>query len=265
MGLRISGGDFFVFEGMDGSGKSYVSSMFAHFLELNGYDVVYRREPNGAFRDLIMRELLPKQNHRASVLTFLANRATHVEQVISPALADGKIVVCDRFLPSTLVYYFARVGMDDFARRYVGALIRDIYSWIVPEEISPNYLFLDTSPEVAMSRISGRGQVEIFNDIEHLRKLKAEYDRLSDEDVLGTITRFGSDVPLNEVIWTLINWFINKYGDESLGKGLVKLPNGLLRELYLYKPICERKETSLIADMLVSWRTSGHTLEYVEY
>ena len=121
-------GQFILFEGGEGSGKTGHSQAVAERLKAEGHDVVWTREPGGSnevcakIRETIMMEdVVP----RAELLLFLANRAQHVEQVIKPALAEGKIVICDRFSPSTMAYQlsarrldhpqFIR-DMDDYAR-----------------------------------------------------------------------------------------------------------------------------------------------------
>jgi dTMP kinase len=100
---------FITLEGPEGSGKTSQIPALADFLRSVGYDVLVTREPGGtAVGDQIREVLMNLQNvsmvPRTEILLFLAARAQHVEDVIRPALANGKIVLCDRFGDSTLAY-----------------------------------------------------------------------------------------------------------------------------------------------------------------
>ena len=100
---------FITLEGPEGSGKSSQMPVLAEYLRDSGYEVVVTREPGGTFvgdqiRDVLMNlenvSILP----RTEILLFLAARAQHVDELIKPALAEGKIVICDRYGDSTLAY-----------------------------------------------------------------------------------------------------------------------------------------------------------------
>lgn len=100
---------FITLEGPEGSGKTSQLPELAAYLRAAGYDVVLTREPGGtAVGDQIRAILMNLQNvsiiPRTEILLFLAARAQHVDEVIRPALAAGKIVLCDRFGDSTLAY-----------------------------------------------------------------------------------------------------------------------------------------------------------------
>jgi dTMP kinase len=100
---------FITLEGPDGSGKSTQATLLADFLRQRGCDVLATREPGGtAIGDqvrLILANLENTAMHpRTEILLFQASRAQHVEQVIRPHLAQGGIVICDRYADSTLAY-----------------------------------------------------------------------------------------------------------------------------------------------------------------
>lgn len=100
---------FITLEGPEGSGKTSQLPALAAYLRDAGYDVLVTREPGGtAVGDQIREILMNLQNvsiiPRTEILLFLAARAQHVDEVIRPALAAGKIVLCDRFGDSTLAY-----------------------------------------------------------------------------------------------------------------------------------------------------------------
>ena len=101
-------GRFITMEGVDGSGKTTQLQLTARFLLDRGYDVVTTREPGGTKMAERIRSLVLDAdaaiNARTEVMLYLAARAEHVETVIKPALAAGKLVLCDRFADSTMVY-----------------------------------------------------------------------------------------------------------------------------------------------------------------
>lgn len=109
-------GKFITFEGSEGCGKSTQSRFLYEYLKKKGKRVVYLREPGGTrISEKIRKVLLDPQNHIAPVcemLLYMASRAQAVAEVIRPALSRGKIVVCDRFLDSTLAYQGYGLGVD---------------------------------------------------------------------------------------------------------------------------------------------------------
>jgi dTMP kinase len=115
-------GRFITFEGSEGCGKSTQSRLLYEYLKKKGFRVVYLREPGGAkISEKIRRILLDPNNHISPIcemLLYMAARAEVVNELIKPALKKGKIVVCDRFLDSTITYQGYGLGMDiDFIKR----------------------------------------------------------------------------------------------------------------------------------------------------
>ena len=107
-------GKFITFEGADGGGKSTQVQLAAEWLRKQGYDVITTREPGGTVlaekvRELVLDPALPLNTTSQSLL-YLAARSEHVEKVIRPALDAGKVVLCDRFSDSTLVYQGLSLG-----------------------------------------------------------------------------------------------------------------------------------------------------------
>lgn len=100
---------FITLEGPEGSGKTSQIPALKAFICSKGYDVVVTREPGGTDVGDQIREVLMNLKNisivpRTEILLFQAARAQHVEEVIRPALAAGKVVICDRFGDSTLAY-----------------------------------------------------------------------------------------------------------------------------------------------------------------
>jgi dTMP kinase len=108
---------FITLEGPEGSGKSSQIPDLAEFLHGQGWDVLTTREPGGTaigdqIRQILMRLDNQELHPRTEILLFLASRAQLVEQVITPALREGKLVLSDRFGDSTLAYQGYGHGLD---------------------------------------------------------------------------------------------------------------------------------------------------------
>jgi dTMP kinase len=147
-GLR---GLFITFEGLDACGKSTQMDLLAEALASRGYVVAITREPGGTPLGETIREMLLDPRHhgmsaRAEALLYAAARAQLVEQVIRPALEDGQIVLCDRYVDSSLAYqgYGRGLGTD-----YI-LLIND---WGTNGLFPDLTLFLDLEDTVRATRL----------------------------------------------------------------------------------------------------------------
>lgn len=139
-------GRFIVFEGGEGSGKSTQARLLAA-----RWDAVLTREPGGTSVGGMIRGLVlgpgpgPELDPRAEALLMAADRAQHVAEVIRPALAQGRDVVCDRFTGSTLAYqgYARGLPVDELAR---------LSSWATAGLAPDLVILLDVPAEVAAGR-----------------------------------------------------------------------------------------------------------------
>ena len=118
---------FIVFEGLDGSGKSTLMRNLSDHLRSQQKNFIMTREPGGTplaedIRNLLLRREGEAPVARTEVLLYQASRAQHVDQVIEPALKDGKWVLCDRFYASTVAFQCFARGLDrkqiDFLNMY---------------------------------------------------------------------------------------------------------------------------------------------------
>ena len=149
-------GYFITLEGPDGSGKSTQLELIAEYLRQNGREVVCTREAAERLRQLVLDPQLAI-DARTETLLYLAARADHLDKVVRPALASGKIVLCDRFSDSTLVYQgFVRglplqelLQLNTFA---TGGLEPDLT------------LLLDGDPLLLAGRRSQRGVTDRFEN-----------------------------------------------------------------------------------------------------
>ncbi len=114
---------FITFEGPEGSGKTSQIQLLAEFLRLKGYTVLTTREPGGTrigdqIRDCLHDVANTEMTPTAEVLLYSASRAQLVREVVQPALAEGQVVLCDRFYDSTIAYqgYGRTLNRDDLWR-----------------------------------------------------------------------------------------------------------------------------------------------------
>ena len=152
-------GRFITMEGVDGCGKTTQLQLTARYLLDCGYDVVTTREPGGTNMAERIRSLVLDAdaaiNPRTEILLYLAARAEHVENVIKPALAAGKVVLCDRFSDSTMVY-------QGFVRGIVPAKVAAL-SEFAADNIRPELtILLDAAPEALLQRRADRGVLDRF-------------------------------------------------------------------------------------------------------
>ena len=115
-------GCFITLEGGEGVGKSTQARALADALFDRGHDVLLTREPGGsdgaeAIRSLLLGGAVDRWSAASEALLFAAARADHVERTIRPALAEGRVVLCDRFVDSTMAYQGAADGIDAAALR----------------------------------------------------------------------------------------------------------------------------------------------------
>ncbi|MDU7140802.1 dTMP kinase [Finegoldia magna] len=143
---------FITFEGPDGSGKSTIIQKVYDYLIENNYDVIKTREPGGSpiaekIRNLILDTENIKMGYRTEALLYAASRAQHVEETILPALNENKIVLCDRFLISSLAYQGVGRGLGI-------ENVRNINDFAINGVFPDFILFFDVDPITTLKRKS---------------------------------------------------------------------------------------------------------------
>ena len=155
-------GLFISFEGIDGSGKSTQVTRLADHLRGLGREVVVTREPGGSegaeeIRALVLQGDPDRWSAETEILLFTAARRDHLERLIRPALAAGKIVICDRFADSTRMYQ----GLSRGDLRATVDKLHDLMIGVEPDLT----ILIDMDPVEGLKRAKGRqGTEERFED-----------------------------------------------------------------------------------------------------
>ena len=151
-------GLFVTFEGCEGSGKTTASKYIYNKLSDLGYQVIYSREPGGVdiaeqIRNVILDVNNIAMDVRTEALLYAASRRQHLVEVILPALEEGKIVICDRFIDSSLAYqgYARGIGMDE---------VWTINKFAIDTFLPDLTIYFDVDVETGLKRISTREQLD---------------------------------------------------------------------------------------------------------
>jgi dTMP kinase len=145
-------GYFITFEGGEGAGKTTVLHAAGKALEEQGYDVMTTREPGGIeiaeqIRNVILDPANTKMQKRTEALLFAAARHQHLTEKVLPAMDAGKIVLCDRFIDSSLAYqgYAQGLGMEE---------VFSVNQFAIQDCMPHLTLFFDIDPKIGLARIA---------------------------------------------------------------------------------------------------------------
>jgi len=150
-------GQFITFEGIDGSGKTTQISHLADALRDAGHEVITTREPGGSpgaeeIRSLVLEGDPDRWSAETEILLFTAARRDHLERTILPALATGKIVLCDRFADSTRMY-------QGLSRGDLRAIVDQLHKIMIGREPDLTIL-IDMDPATGLARAKSRATSE---------------------------------------------------------------------------------------------------------
>ncbi|MDY5607357.1 MAG: dTMP kinase [Lentihominibacter sp.] len=179
-------GYFISFEGGDGSGKSTQIQILREFLEERGYDVILTREPGGTpisekIRSIILDKANSEMDDMTEALLYAAARAQLVSQVIRPALEEGKVVICDRFVDSSMAYQAYARGLGDS--------VKTINAFAVGDCLPDLTILLKVNPQVGSSRIGNRerDRIELASSDFHKKVYEGylQLEKLYPERIVG--------------------------------------------------------------------------------
>ena len=147
-------GFFITFEGPDGSGKTTISTAVQKRLVEMGYDAIYTREPGGIdiaeqIRNVILDPKNTAMDSKTEALLYAASRRQHLVEKVIPALEAGKIVICDRFIDSSLAY-------QGYARHLGIEKVFDINQFAVEGHMPDTTIFLNLNYNDGLKRIETR-------------------------------------------------------------------------------------------------------------
>ena len=146
-------GKFITYEGCDGCGKSTQLKLLSEYLPNNGIPHIFTREPGGgkiseAIREILLNGKNAEMTDECEALLYAAARVQHLRDRVEPALNEGKLVICDRYVDSSLAYQaYARGLGEDF--------VRSINAFALENYLPDATVFIDLTPEAAFQRKHG--------------------------------------------------------------------------------------------------------------
>ncbi len=192
---------FITFEGPEGSGKTSVANNIVTILKKRGIDVLFTREPGGTpiaeqIRDVILDKNNVLLDARAEALLYAASRRQHLVEKVWPALKENKIVICDRFLDSSLAYQGGARGLGVQE-------ILDINLFATESTLPDLTILFDITPELGLERIAANKEREVNRlDLEALtfhKKVRETFLKLS-ATYSDRYRIVDASLPLEEVI-----------------------------------------------------------------
>ncbi|MCM3708309.1 MULTISPECIES: dTMP kinase [Cytobacillus] len=193
-------GKFITVEGPEGAGKTTIIDMLATNLANEGYQVLQTREPGGIeiaeqIRSVILDKKNTKMDPRTEALLYAAARRQHLAEKVKPALDEGSIILCDRFIDSSLAYqgYARGLGIEE---------VYSINSFAIEGMMPELTLYFDIEPEAGLERINQHKGREVNRlDLEKLdfhHKVREGYLKLM-ELYPERIFKIDASKPLEEV------------------------------------------------------------------
>jgi dTMP kinase len=173
-------GIFISLEGPEGAGKTTIITMLMNELEQLGYQVTQTREPGGIeiaekIRNVILDKSHTAMDPRTEALLYAAARRQHLVEKVNPALESGKIVLCDRFIDSSLAYqgHARGLGMDD---------VYSINKFAIGDRMPDLTIYFDIDPVIGLNRINQHDNREVnrldLEDIQFHYKVREGYELL---------------------------------------------------------------------------------------
>ncbi len=199
---------FISFEGVDGSGKSTQINKLIQYLEDNKKDYIFLREPGSTDVGEKVRDIvLDKDNYVTpftEVLLYATSRAQLVEEKIIPALQANKIIVCDRYVDSSVAYQSARdIKYNDIIE----------VNTLATRDILPDItFFLDIDPSIGKKRVASSGKEDRIEaeKLEFFQKVSDNYRKLANNNKERFIT-IDANLSIDEIANIVVTEFNKKY------------------------------------------------------
>lgn len=195
-------GVFFCIEGIDGSGKTTQARRLEKALRKKGYDAVYTTEPSkGTYGKIIRKHILQGNNRVPTIVEavlFAADRIDHIQNEIKPLLETGKIVICDRYVYSSIAYQ----GAASLNQKW----IREINKHAVKPDLA---IYIDVPPRIVINRIKRKKSV--METLQTQGKVRKLYLKLVEEKQLVMIDGDASIKEVAKAIENIVLKFLEKH------------------------------------------------------
>lgn len=204
---------FITFEGPEGSGKTTISNIIEKRLEDIGYQVVHTREPGGTpiaeqIRNIILDKANTMLDARAEALLYAASRRQHLVEKVWPALKEGKIVICDRYIDSSLAY-------QGGARNLGVENVLNINMFATEGTFPDITLLFDITPEEGLKRIAANANREVnrldLEKIEFHKSVRNTFLELA-KQYKNRYVIIDASKPLDEVVENTWKEILKKLG-----------------------------------------------------
>ena len=190
---------FICVEGIDGSGKTTQARCLVKALTARGYDAVYTTEPSRGIYGRVIRDHLLQRSDRVPTVVeavlFAVDRLHHLENEVKPVLKTGKVVVCDRYLYSSMAYQ----GAADVAAEWV----EEINKHARKPDLA---VYIDVPPEVVIRRIKRRKSV--METLQTQRKVRKQYLKLVEQKQLVKVDGNASTPKVAKAVATVVFGFL---------------------------------------------------------
>lgn len=230
--MNAAKGRFITFEGGEGAGKSTQIKLLAERLSKLGYDVILTREPGGspgaeAVRHVLLSGAAQEFGVRMEAFLFAAARSDHVEQVIRPAVHEGKIVLCDRFADSTRIYQGVTGNIE-------AQLLQNLERIAVNDMVPDLTLILDVPATEGIKRAKSRSadtetDLDRFEKEElatHEMRREGFLDLAKDEPIrCRVVDGLLAPEALSDVIFDKVELVLPLLPSKAKGKATNKAPN----------------------------------------
>ncbi|MGM0831073.1 MAG: dTMP kinase [Bacillota bacterium] len=210
----MSKGLFITVEGPEGAGKSTILTKIYNRLLQEGFDVIQTREPGGIsiaeqIREVILNTKNTEMDKRTEALLYAAARRQHLVEKVIPALAEGKIVICDRFIDSSLAYQGnARgIGMEE---------VMNINQFAIEDKMPDLTLYFDIDPEEGLKRIAKHNGREVnrldLESVDFHTRVREGYQKLMKQypDRIQVIDASRSKEAVFADAYGVVNDYLNK-------------------------------------------------------
>ena len=188
-------GKFITFEGCDGCGKSTQLKLLSDYLTENNVPHIFTREPGGgkiseAIREILLSGKNENMTDECEALLFAAARVQHLSDRVEPALQEGKLVICDRYVDSSLAY-------QAYARGLGREFVEKINAYALTHYRPDVTVFIDLTPEAAFARKRGADENDRMEKagIQFHKRVYEGYKKVASEETDRVVCVNGAQTP----------------------------------------------------------------------